>query len=250
MLGITHSSRVMSLKVLCSANARSSTHHSALKLVVGRQYSPRSPNQQLYVDLLENNKTQIVVAIGAAGSGKTKLAVEVGLSKLLSGQVEKIVLTRPAISVEGEHHGYLPGTLDEKMDPWMAPIYDAIDKKRVEKMLNDGVLQIAPLGFMRGRTFTNSWIICDEAQNCSSNQLLMAMTRMGENSKMVIAGDIDQHDRKNEESGLAGLVQLVNANNGNCVSTANPIEVVKFTSDDVQRSEIVKHVLRLYNLYQ
>lgn len=238
------------IRCYASAGGKSKVEHSHGHT---RSYTPRTIKQAKYIKLLEEKNPAIVVAFGAAGTGKTKLAVEVGLTKLMNGDISKLVLTRPTITVEDEQHGFLPGTLEQKMHPWLIPIYDAIEdnphfSRKLDKLMRDGLIQVAPLAFMRGRTFSNAWIICDEAQNCTQNQLLMAMTRIGENSKMVIAGDVDQHDRKCASScGLAHLVTLLD----DCDPRNNEdiIQSVGFDDNDVQRSEVVARVLQLYGIY-
>ena len=138
----------------------------------------------------------------SAGTGKTLFATEFGMKNFLMNNVEKIIFTRPSVSVD-EDLGYLPGTLEEKMAPWVRPIYDIIyrfiNPKEVTQLVEDKVIEISPLGYMRGRTFKNAWIIADEMQNSTVAQMKMLLTRLGENSRLIITGDLEQHDRKNEK---------------------------------------------------
>ena len=161
----------------------------------------RSPNQQTYLQKLQDETKSIVLAIGPAGTGKTMLAVQNGIKQFQEGLVDKIIVTRPAVSVD-EDLGFLPGTLNEKMAPWTRPIFDVLGEyyqtKDIAKMLEEGVIEISPLAYMRGRTFKNAYIIADEMQNATVNQMKMLLTRLGEGSKMVVTGDLAQADRVND----------------------------------------------------
>ena len=167
--------------------------------------TPKNDGQKEYMLLLRQKSKKIVVATGPAGTGKTILATENGVRNFLMGVSDKLIFTRPCVSVD-EELGFLPGTLEEKMAPWIRPIYDVlynfITPKEVTALLEDKVIEIAPLGYMRGRTFKNCWIVADEMQNSTVSQMKMLMTRLGENSKLVITGDLEQHDRINEINGL------------------------------------------------
>ena len=162
-------------------------------------YKPKTTNQELYVKYLNDPTTKILFAVGPAGTGKTMLACNQAIKELKSGNIQKIVITRPVVPVEEEEIGFLPGNINKKMDPWTRPIFDIFyefyQKKDVEAMLYNNVIEISPLAFMRGRTFKHSYIIADEMQNSSPNQMLMLTTRIGEGSKMVITGDLKQSDR-------------------------------------------------------
>lgn len=170
---------------------------------------PRNANQERYFKLLEAPSPAIVVSYGPAGTGKTMIACHIGIRNLQQGIVSKLVLTRPAVSVE-EQHGFLPGTLEEKMEPWLKPVFDVFyqyySPPKVQNMIKQQVLEICPLAYMRGRTFENAWIIADESQNMTPNQMLMLLTRIGDGSKMVVTGDIRQHDRGYERNGLSDLL--------------------------------------------
>ena len=205
---------------------------------------PRSINQQVYRKLLENPTVPLVVGAGPAGTGKTLFACTVGAEQLRRGRYSKLVITRPAVSVD-EQHGFLPGTLEAKMDPWVRPMFDAFTQyftaKALKGMLSDGIIEICPLAYMRGRTFDNSWIIADEMQNSTPNQMRMLLTRIGENSKMVVTGDLEQHDRGFEDNGLADITTRLRDQ-----AFHEHMQLVRFTKDDVERSQVVKDVLKLY----
>lgn len=209
---------------------------------------PVTINQQKYISLMNKAKPYVVIASGSAGSGKTLLATHMGLQKLQSGEVDRLIITRPIVSVD-EQIGHLPGTLVMKLDPWMRPFMDVFQlhypKSKVEKLIKENVIEISPLGFMRGRTFDNSWIICDEAQNTTPNQILMVLTRIGKNSKMIITGDISQHDRGYDSNGLSDLINRLN-NHDRIDETM--IGQVQFNSSDVQRHQMIPYVLDLYGV--
>lgn len=206
---------------------------------------PKTLKQEEYIDLLVNPKKQIVFATGPAGTGKTMLAVVAALKAYREGQVNRIVITRPAVGVEEESHGFLPGDLNQKMEPWTRPILDVIgehySQKDIARMLDDTVIEISPLAYMRGRTFKHSWIIFDEAQNATINQVKMALTRLGEGSKMIVTGDLNQLDRKfANDNGLRDFVERLAAAN------SSAIDHVNFGRRDVQRHPVVAEVLKLY----
>jgi phosphate starvation-inducible protein PhoH and related proteins len=185
-------------------------------------------NHRLYQALLDNPRVPIVIAYGPAGTGKTLMACRAaGASK----RHDRVILTRPAVSVD-EQHGYLPGTLEKKMDPWIAPMADYLPGKAKR--------EVCPLAYMRGRTFNQAWIIADEMQNSTPSQMRMVLTRLGHDSKLVITGDTDQHDRGFERNGLIDLIERLKN------SPVPGIEMVKFEENDVMRNEIIKHILRLY----
>lgn len=216
----------------------------ALAVHSQRFVNPKNAKQSKYYDLLTKEKPTIVVASGSAGSGKTLFATHVGMQKLHSGDIDKLIITRPAVSVD-ENIGFLPGKLEEKMAPWTRPIFDVLHhyypRTKIEKLVKDNIIEISPLGYMRGRTFVNSWIICDEAQNTTVNQMLMVLTRIGQNSKMVITGDPLQYDRGYDRNGLSDLVEKL------YYKPASPhIELVQFEESDVERHEIIPLVLDLY----
>ena len=203
--------------------------------------NPRNISQRKYLDLLYSSMP-IVVGTGPAGTGKTLLACHAGSKALANRQVERLILTRPAVSVD-EQHGFLPGTLEKKMEPWTRPMFDCLHRymspKQVKILISDGKIEISPLAYMRGRTFDNAWIIGDEMQNSTSSQMKMLLTRIGEGSKLIVAGDIQQHDRGFEENGLLDLITRADPN-------SLSIRHVNFTDDDVVRSEVIKDVLSMY----
>lgn len=220
---------------------------------------PRNPIQERYISLLKNDLSSIVVATGPAGTGKSCIAVSVGIDLLSKNKYERIVISRPAVAVD-EEHGFLPGTLDEKLDPWMRPLYDTFYKyysvDKVKAMTANKTIDICPLAYLRGRTLENSFIIIDEAQNCSVKQMLMIMTRIGSGSKMVITGDPMQHDRGREKSGLTDLIQRLNAHaRARNVDAEGETEgwldtgiaCVNFTADHIERHPVIKNVLALYD---
>lgn len=204
---------------------------------------PKNGVQRDYHNLLSQKTKKIVVATGPAGTGKTLFATEIGIKNFLMGNVEKIIFTRPSVSVD-EDLGYLPGTLEEKMAPWVRPIYDIlynfIHPKDVTALLEDKIIEISPLGFMRGRTFKNCWIIADEMQNSTVSQMKMLLTRLGESTRLVVTGDLDQHDRHDEINGLDDFLNKFKGKRS-CSITS-----VEFDNDDIQREEVVKEVLEIY----
>lgn len=205
--------------------------------------SPKNRSQELYCTLLKQKNKKIVVATGPAGTGKTLFATEYGVRNFLLGTYEKLIFTRPSVSVD-EDLGYLPGTLEEKMAPWVRPIYDIlynfISPKEVTYLIEEKVIEISPLGYMRGRTFKNCWIVADEMQNSTVSQMKMLLTRLGENSRLVITGDLEQFDRSGE---LNGLDDFLNKFKGKRSSSISSFE---FQRTDIQREEVVKEVLDIY----
>jgi len=205
--------------------------------------SARNANQKLYLQKLYEEATSIVLAIGPAGTGKTMLAVQYGIKLFQEGLIDKIVVTRPAVSVD-EDLGFLPGTLNEKMAPWTRPIFDVLSeyyqKKDIEKMLEEGDIEISPLAYMRGRTFKNAYIVADEMQNATVNQMKMLLTRLGEGSKMVVTGDLAQADRMND-NGLIDFCNLLKSKRD-----LQHIDIVQFDARDIERHNAVKEVLAVY----
>jgi phosphate starvation-inducible PhoH-like protein len=209
-----------------------------------RSVQPKSMNQRRYVEAIENN--DMVFGIGPAGTGKTYLAVAMAISALVAKQVNRIILARPAVEA-GERLGFLPGTLQEKVDPYLRPLYDALydmmDPERVDRYLEKNIIEIAPIAFMRGRTLNDSFIILDEAQNTTSEQMKMFVTRMGFNSKAVITGDITQIDLPNtKRSGLLEAMDILGAVNG--------IAFIRFDESDVVRHHLVQRIVRAYDEYK
>jgi len=204
--------------------------------------TPRNRNQQEYLLKLQDEQKSIVFAIGPAGTGKTMLAVQVGIKLFQEGQVDKIIVTRPAVSVD-EDLGFLPGTLNEKMAPWTRPIFDVLGEyyqtRDIAKMLEEGVIEISPLAYMRGRTFKNAYIVADEMQNATVNQMKMLLTRLGEGSKMVVTGDLAQADRLND-NGLINFCDLIEN------KSLTYLDIVQFDHKDIERHNAVKEVLTVY----
>ena len=205
--------------------------------------APKTVNQSLYVESIEN--LDLTFGIGPAGTGKTYLAVAMAVSAYLNKRVSRIVLTRPAVEA-GEHLGFLPGTLQEKIDPYLRPLYDAlfdmIDSEKVEKLLERNVIEIAPLAFMRGRTLNDCFIILDEAQNTTIEQMKMVLTRQGFNSKMVVTGDQTQIDLPSgRKSGLLNAAEVLKGVDG--------IGFVYFDDRDVVRHHLVQRIVKAYDRY-
>lgn len=209
------------------------------------QLLPKTLNQEEYINLLTDPDKLIIFATGPAGTGKTMLAMLAGIRALKMGEISKIVLTRPAVGVDDEKHGFLPGDLNAKMEPWTRPLFDVMaeyyDPKEIARMLDDQIIEISPLAFMRGRTFKHSWIIADEMQNATPNQMKMLLTRLGEGSKMIVTGDTKQADRKDPDNGLLDFKGLVERYN-----QASYVAGVEMTGKDIQRHPAVVEVLKIY----
>lgn len=205
---------------------------------------PKSINQEKYIVALLDDSIEIVVVSGPAGTGKTYLAMQAAIKALRSGECSQIILTRPAVAVDDEKHGFLPGDLNAKMEPWTRPLLDVLKEhytvKDIQQMLENQIIEIVPLAFCRGRNFKNSYVILDESQNATPNQLKMLMTRIGIGSKIVITGDIMQSDRRTKENGLLDLQNKL---------SRDPIEGVSvcfFEIKDVQRHRLIGPILKLY----
>jgi phosphate starvation-inducible protein PhoH and related proteins len=209
-----------------------------------RTVQPKSPNQRRYLEAIE--KHDMVFGVGPAGTGKTYLAVAMAISALLNKQVNRIILARPAVEA-GERLGFLPGTLQEKIDPYLRPLYDALfdmlEPERVERYLEKNVIEIAPIAFMRGRTLNDSFVILDEAQNTTSEQMKMFVTRLGFNSKAVITGDITQIDLPTARR--SGLIEAVDI-----LAGVNGLAFVHFDESDVVRHHLVQRIIRAYDEYK
>ena len=219
--------------------------------LIENYYVPKNSNQEKYVKFLNEPNIDIVISIGPAGTGKTMFACLRAIDLLKTGKLNKIILTRPVVTVE-EELGFLPGNINKKMDPWTRPIFDIFlehfSKTELDQMINNNIIEISPLAYMRGRTFKNAFIIADEMQNSSPNQMMMLTTRIGKNSKLVITGDLKQTD-KLVNNGLIDFVEKINCfNNFTSNKTdSNKIEIIDFKNQDVERSPIVKKVLDIYN---
>jgi phosphate starvation-inducible protein PhoH and related proteins len=227
--------RGVSLRALVQSGRQRSFGKKAL--------APKSINQRRYLEAIERH--DMVFGVGPAGTGKTYLAVAMAISALLNKQVTRIILTRPAVEA-GERLGFLPGTLQEKVDPYLRPLYDALydmlDSDRVEKLLERNVIEVAPIAFMRGRTLNDSFIILDEAQNSTPEQMKMVLTRQGFSSKMVVNGDITQIDLPSgRRSGLIDAVEVLKGVEG--------ISFVQFDERDVVRHTLVQRIVKAYERY-
>lgn len=206
---------------------------------------PRTRNQEKLVLALQDESQHIVITAGPAGTGKTYLCILAAVKAFREGEVDRIILTRPAVEVEGEKHGFLPGDLNQKMDPWVRPLTDILREyyrqQDINAMIEDQQIEIAPLAFMRGRTFRNSFIIADEMQNSSPAQMKMLLTRIGEGSKIVITGDIEQTDHKKGINGLADVCERA------LKGGVKGIAVCGMDNRDIQRHAIIGQVLKMYS---
>ena len=204
---------------------------------------PKNINQKVYIAKLNDYQKSILFAIGPAGTGKTMLACQYAVKMLKEEKVNKIVVTRPAVSVD-EQHGFLPGTLQQKMEPWTRPIFDVFEEyfyaREMESMIKEGVIEISPLAYMRGRTFKNSFIIADEMQNATPSQMKMLLTRIGEYSRIVVTGDLQQADRPSS-NGLLEFLELYNQ-----FEDHYHVDVCNFVSADIERHDAVKEILEIY----
>jgi len=206
---------------------------------------PKSLNQETYIDLLTDPVKHIVFATGPAGTGKTMLAMQAGVKALKENSVNKIILTRPAVGVDDEKHGFLPGDITAKMEPWTRPLFDVIveyySPKEVARMLDEQIIEIAPLAYMRGRTFKEAWVVADEMQNATPGQIKMLLTRLGEGSKIVVTGDTRQADRCDRDNGLLDFKHLVES-----YKDCKYIAGVEFEAKDIARHPAVKEILSIY----
>jgi phosphate starvation-inducible PhoH-like protein len=236
MLRLVIADPTVTLKALVDSGRQRSTG-------VKRMVQPRSPNQKKYVEAIE--QSDMIFGLGPAGTGKTYLAVAMAVSALMAKRVSRIVLVRPAVEA-GERLGFLPGSLQEKVDPYLRPLYDALydllDPAKVDKMLETNVIEVAPLAFMRGRTLNEAFIIMDEAQNTTNEQMKMFLTRMGNGSKAVITGDLTQIDLPNpKRSGLFEAMSVLEGVEG--------IRFCHFEDVDVVRHQLVQRIVRAYDSY-
>jgi len=205
---------------------------------------PKNIHQEQYVNILDKLSNKIVFATGPAGTGKTLFATEMGVKQFLLGTYDKLVFTRPSVSVD-EDLGYLPGSLEDKMAPYVRPIYDVlyqfISPKEVLHHIENKTIEIAPLGYMRGRTFKNTWVVADEMQNSTVAQMKMLLTRLGENSRLIITGDLDQYDRI---EGINGLEDFLNKFRE---KQSLSISQIEFEKTDIQREDVVREILDIYS---
>jgi phosphate starvation-inducible PhoH-like protein len=230
---------------LFTATKRGSGNGKNALRTIAPQYKPKTVNQELYLQYLRDKNFPVVFGVGPAGCGKTLFACITAVNELISGNIQKIILTRPIVSVEEEEIGFLPGNLVSKMDPWTRPIFDILlefyQQKDLDLMLNSGIIEISPLSYMRGRTFKNAFIIADEMQNSTPNQMLMLTTRIGENSKLIVTGDLNQSDRL-VNNGLSDIITKVAA-----FGSSEPlIRIIRLNHTDVRRSLVVSQILEIY----
>ena len=208
-------------------------------------YEPRGVNQINYVNHLNNPNVPLILGIGPTGTGKTLFACTTAVKELQNGTVDKIVLTSPVVPAE-EYVGHLPGSLFHELNPWTRPIFYILEEyyslREIDSMIHSGTIEFSPLTFMRGRTFKNSFIIADEMQNSSPDQICMLVTRLGQGSRMVITGDLKQSDRP-DDNGLLDLLHKIKHHN----RVVPDIKTIHFSLCDVERSHIVSRVLRLYS---
>lgn len=205
---------------------------------------PRNVAQENYVNELNNKNRRVILSIGPAGTGKTLLATLKAIQTLLRGDTNRIIITRPSVGAAGENHGFLPGDINEKMEPWVLPILDIFyeywTKEEVAEMILKGVIEIAPLMYMRGRTFKDSYILLDEAQNCTPEQMKLILTRLGHNTRIFVTGDLEQTDHK-KSNGLKDIAAKLAG------TKSNSISICTFGIKDVERDPIVQEILDLYN---
>lgn len=206
------------------------------------QLKARNDAQEQYIEYLEDKNQRIVFAIGPAGTGKTYLAAQAAIQSLRDGDVDKIIITRPAVTAD-EKLGFLPGTLEQKMDPFLIPIFDIFEMyytpAEIRGLMDDKLIEICPLAFMRGRNFRYSFILADEMQNSTPSQLKMLLTRISEGSRMVISGDISQHDRGYDENGLKDFLDRYK-------DDSDSIAIATFGKEHVERDPVVAEVLKIY----
>jgi phosphate starvation-inducible PhoH-like protein len=248
--------------LLCSLTRSASNMKVIMKSVSPQKslsflYNPKTPNQSQYVKFLNDPKTDIVVAIGPAGTGKTALACSNAIAQFKSGVYEKIIITRPVVAVEDEELGFLPGNINKKMEPWTRPVFDIFQehysKKEIDALIQNNKIEIAPLAYMRGRTFKNTFIIADEMQNSSPGQMLMLLTRIGLFSKMVITGDLQQSDKTSQSNIKNGLYDFIQKFRNFLSQTkketinSTRIQLVELDAGDIERHPVILTLLDIYN---
>jgi len=220
------------------------THDEVYKSTY-KKIQPRNEQQRLYHRYLNDWSKVILIALGPAGTGKTYLAVQEAVESFKAKDIERIVITRPAVSVD-EKHGFLPGSLVDKMAPWIRPIVDIFREhwspRQTEYFMKQEKIEIAPLAYMRGRTFKNCWIIADEMQNATPEQMKMLLTRIGDNSRLVVTGDLQQHDRGYEKNGLQEFIERYDQD----PQRYNLVNTVNFGQEHIERHPVVSQVLDIY----
>jgi phosphate starvation-inducible PhoH-like protein len=244
--GVSHlSKRRTSNRQLASVDSNVTNFNQYVQQRKTVNLIPKSLNQETYIELLTDETKHIVFATGPAGTGKTMLAMLAGIKAYKEGLVSKIILTRPAVGVDDERHGFLPGNITAKMEPWTKPLFDVIHEyyspKDVARMLEEQTIEISPLAFMRGRTFKGSWVVADEMQNATPGQMKMLLTRLGEGSKIVVTGDTRQADRREDDNGLLDFKGLVEA-----YQQSKYVAGVEFSARDIARHPAVKEILDIY----
>lgn len=208
---------------------------------------PKTYNHSLFCDMLQDDTTSLVIATGPAGVGKTFASTSYAIHKLASNKTKKVIITRPTVGLE-EELGFLPGNMKDKMQPWLVPIFDSfkeyVSLQRLNEYITNEEIEICPVAFIRGRTFQNAWVLVDEAQNTTVNQMKTLLTRVGENCKMVVSGDLDQTDIK----GTNGLGDFLNRYRLHSLDHEKntSIQHIVFDEDDIMRSDLVKQVLDIY----
>jgi phosphate starvation-inducible PhoH-like protein len=244
--GVSHlSKRRTSNRQLASVDSNVTNFNQYVQQRKTVNLIPKSLNQETYIDLLTDESKHIVFATGPAGTGKTMLAMLAGIKAYKEGQVTKLILTRPAVGVDDEKHGFLPGNINAKMEPWTRPLFDVMQEyyspKDIARMIDENIIEIAPLAFMRGRTFKGSWVVADEMQNATPGQMKMLLTRLGEGSKIVVTGDTRQADRRDPDNGLLDFKGLVAT-----YQQSKYVAGVEFTARDIARHPAVKEILDIY----
>jgi phosphate starvation-inducible PhoH-like protein len=244
--GVSHlSKRRTSNRQLASVDSNVTNFNQYVQQRKTVNLIPKSLNQETYIELLTDETKHIVFATGPAGTGKTMLAMLAGIKAFKEGQVSKLILTRPAVGVDDERHGFLPGNITAKMEPWTKPLFDVIHEyyspKDVARMLEEQTIEISPLAFMRGRTFKGSWVVADEMQNATPGQMKMLLTRLGEGSKIVVTGDTRQADRREDDNGLLDFKGLVES-----YQQSKYVAGVEFSARDIARHPAVKEILDIY----
>jgi phosphate starvation-inducible PhoH-like protein len=214
------------------------------------KYEPKTDNQKKYVDYLSSPEVDLIFVLGPAGTGKTLFACIRAIQLLKKGDIKKVVITRPAVSVD-EDIGFLPGNIAKKMDPFTRPIFDIFQefytKQEVDSMIYNNIIEISPLAYMRGRTFKNAFIIADEMQNSTPNQMMMLTTRLGTSSKMVVTGDLKQTDKPTENGLMDFLVRFDKWSKKDEKEKTNGIKLIELDKRDIQRSNIVQNVIDIYD---
>ena len=218
----------------------------------------KNDRQQKYIDKLNDVDNKILFAIGPAGTGKTMIACNHAIKLLKANEITKVIITRPIVPVEEEEHGFLPGSLNKKMNPWTRPIFDIFlelyTQTQIDRMIFDNIIEIAPLAFMRGRTFKNTLIIADEMQNSTPNQMKMLLTRIGTGSKLIVTGDINQNDISGDkESGLSDIVKKTRMykkimQNKYENYKDSSVDIIEFRNSDIERSKVIKKILDIYSI--